>query len=218
MSIGKEGPLAVNAAEDELSDERIAVIPPVLVTENACEPVPPTVTLPRRRVEGLAAITPGSWALVPVPVTATVVGVLLTLLAMLIVPVALPEVFGANVTAMETALPERSCMGKEGPLALKAAAEEVTPESVTVPRLRFVTENDLEALSPICTLPKLKLVGLADVGLEALAAVEPPLAPAASTDPAYPMHPAMKKTTIIRRHENENNPIFLFIRAPENCG
>jgi hypothetical protein len=66
---------------------------------------------------------------------------------------------------METVCPALSFIGNEGPLALKAAVDEATPESVIVSRLLFVTVNDWEVLLPTCMLPKLKVAGVAVTGL-----------------------------------------------------
>jgi hypothetical protein len=183
MSIGKAGPLASNAAEEEVNDERIAVTPPVFVTVKVCEAVLPTATLPKLTLAGLADITPGNCFCVPVPLTAIDVNASFVPLASRIVPFELPAALGAKETLIETVCPARSCIGKFGPPAVNDAPVELRPEIVTAVRPWLVTEKDWEELLPTCTLPKLKVVGVAVSG-EYGFDFDPPLAPAASTDPA----------------------------------
>lgn len=160
MSIGKVGPPTVNIADDELTAERIAVIPPVFVTERVCVAVLPTVTLPKLRFAELTAIIAGCSCCAAVPVTATVAGVLLVLSATAIVPLKLPAVLGAKLTLNEMLCPAAMVAGSVGPLGIKDAVDELMLETTTAVRLPFVTDTVWEELDPSVTLPKLRSAGL----------------------------------------------------------
>ncbi len=159
--IGKFGPLATNAADEELTDERIAVIPPVFVTLKLWLALLPTVALPRLMFAGLADNTPGCCFAVPVALTATVVGALLALLPTVIVALAAPVAVGVNTTVKGTVCPGLMFMGNDGPLATNAADDELTDERIAVIPPVFVTENDPVPVLPTATLPTLRFAGVA---------------------------------------------------------
>ena len=56
--MGTESPLALKPAPDEVNCEMLTVAFPVLVSTTVCEPLLPTVTLPRFTLAGFAEITP----------------------------------------------------------------------------------------------------------------------------------------------------------------
>jgi hypothetical protein len=107
----------------------------------------------------------GPWAddWPPVPLTLMVVGALLALLATVTAPVSAPAAVGAKVMFMVTLCPAARYRGNESPLALKAGAEELTPESVTVAFPVLLKMTDCEPLPPRGTLPRFKVEGLADI-------------------------------------------------------
>lgn len=162
MSIGKTGPAATNVVEDELTPERIAVMPPVFVTEKLCVAVLPTVTLPKLNAVELAAIMPGCCCCVETPLTAMLVGVPLALLVTAIVPVKLPVFRGAKFTLNETLCPAAILVGSVTPVDINEGLEELILESTTAARPPLVTETDCAEFVPTTTLPKLRFTGLTD--------------------------------------------------------
>lgn len=163
MFIGKVGPAATNAPDDELTDDRIAVIPPVLVTLNVWLALLPTAAFPRLMVAGLADSTPGNCFAVPVALTATVVGALLALLPTVIVALAAPVAVGVNTTVKGTVCPGLIFIGKVGPLATNSPDDELTDERIAVIPPVLVTENEPVPMPPTATLPTLKFAGLASI-------------------------------------------------------
>lgn len=111
----------------------------------------------------------------PVPVTATAVGALPALLANVIVPLALPAAVGVNTIFMETLCPAGRIVGNVGPLAVKAAAEELSDDSVTLVPPVFVTENVCEPVLPTFTFPTLTLAALVESFPSVAAAAPVPL-------------------------------------------
>jgi hypothetical protein len=95
---------------DDASPETITAALPEFDTVTFSEALLPTATLPRFRLDGLAAITPAPLPEpepelepeLPVPLTATAVGALLALLKRVTAPLAAPDDFGENPTVMET--------------------------------------------------------------------------------------------------------------------
>jgi hypothetical protein len=100
--VGNVGPLPVKTAAEDVNDDRVTAVPPVFVTEKLWEPVLPTFTFPTLTLAALAESLPDSAVVVPVPLTAIVVGALLALLATVITPLALPVAVGVNVTVKGT--------------------------------------------------------------------------------------------------------------------
>jgi hypothetical protein len=76
-------------------------------------------------------------------------------------PLTLPPEVGENMTVMLTLCPAFSVAGKARPLALNPAPVAVAAEIVTLDPPELVTVSVRDALPPVFTLPKLRLVGAA---------------------------------------------------------
>ena len=78
---------------------------------------------------------------------------------MLMLPVAAPLVVGANTTVNDMLCPAFSVTGTVMPLKLNSLPLAVAAEMVTAvpPEFVRVPESDFDV--PVCTLPKLKVVG-----------------------------------------------------------
>lgn len=84
------------------------------------------------------------------------------LLAMERLPVTLPADFGAKVTLKLVFCPAVKVKGRAGPLTLKPAPVAAATEMVTLVLPVFVTTTGKTLLLLRVTLPKLRLVGLAE--------------------------------------------------------
>jgi hypothetical protein len=84
---------------------------------------------------------------------------LLALLAKVTEPLAAPAAFGVNATLNDTDCPAERFIGKVGPLAVKAAVDEESPERITVALPVLDTLTVCEAVLPMLTLPRFKLAG-----------------------------------------------------------
>jgi hypothetical protein len=115
-----------------------------------CELVLPVATFPKLTLDGLVAIS--AWA--PVPLTGTIVGEPGAVSAIETLPETFPVTAGANCTSNVALAPALSVCGKT-PLTVIPAPVGVTPETVMIPVLEFVTVTFCEALLPTLTLPKL---------------------------------------------------------------
>jgi hypothetical protein len=173
--IGKVGPLAVNAATDDDNEDSVTAVPPVFVTDTLWDEVLPMLTLPIFRAVGFAVIAPAVWAGVPVPLTATAVGALLALLPKTIAPLAFPVAVGANATLTDTLCPAARLIGKVGPLAVNAAADDVNEDSVTAVPPVFVTDTVCDEVLPTLTLPIFRAAGFAVIAPAVWAGVPVPL-------------------------------------------
>jgi len=89
---GADTPVRVKPVPEAVMPEMLAAVVPELVKVNTCVPVLPTRTLPKLKLEGLAARA----ACVPAPVSATVTVGSEAPLVMVILPEALPVPAGAN--------------------------------------------------------------------------------------------------------------------------
>lgn len=128
------------------------------VTVTFCVLLLPTVTLPKLRELGLAARVPAG--LTPLPVRAIELVVVEALLVNATLPVALPEVVGANFTWKVALCPAASVAGSVRPLMVNPVPLTVACEMVTLAVLA-VTVMFCVLLLPTVTLPKLSEVGLA---------------------------------------------------------
>lgn len=86
-------PVWLNPAPATATCEKVSVVFPLFFNVIGWEFVLPVVTVPNATLDGVAAIC----ACIPVPLSAIVAGETGALLVMEILPVALPEVVGANV-------------------------------------------------------------------------------------------------------------------------
>lgn len=102
------------------------------------------------------------------PLTGIETGEVAALLAIEMLPVALPADVGANTT-LNVALPPAAIVVEEDiPLTLKPLPEAEIDETLRLAVPVFITITDSEELLPVVTLPKETLVG--DVEIEGAAA------------------------------------------------
>ena len=96
----------------------------------------------------------------PSPLTVMVAGELLALLATFTLPLAIPAIFGANVTSNVALCPGAIIVPLTAPVVVSPVPLIVIPESVTLelPVFFNVTDNVFEL--PKFSFPKLKLVGV----------------------------------------------------------
>src|ERR1700747_2947113 len=87
---------------------------PDFVSVIACEPLLPTATFPKLKLEGLAV----SCACTPIPAKEMLAGEPDALLAIITLPVALPGVVGANCAVKETLAPALIVCGTLRPVML----------------------------------------------------------------------------------------------------
>jgi hypothetical protein len=132
--------------------------PPELVRVSDSEVLLPVVTLPKLRLAGAAVSWPG---VTPVPESGTFKGELVALEAMAKLPVMLPAAVGENFTLKLTLCPALSVAGRVRPLALNPEPVAVAAEIVTLDPPELVTVSVRDALLPVFTLEKLRLVGAA---------------------------------------------------------
>ncbi len=95
---GTDKPMMLNPVPEALAAEMVTLAVPELLSVKVCVPLPPTSTLPKLKLEGLAVSVPCT----PVPLNAIVAGEFVALLATLKLPVTLPAEAGAKVTLRVT--------------------------------------------------------------------------------------------------------------------
>jgi hypothetical protein len=150
-------PVLLKPAPVTVTAEIVTVAVPPFVRVMVCELFAPIATLPNAAVVGVAA----SSACVPVPLNAIVVGEFGALLAIEMLPLALPAAVGANLALNVVLSPAPSASGVVIPVLLKPAPVTVTAEIVTVAVPPFVRVMVCELFAPIATLPNAALVGVA---------------------------------------------------------
>ena len=96
---GTDKPVMLKPVPEALAAEMVTLAVPELLSVKVCVPLPPTSTLPKLKLEGLAVSVPCT----PVPLNAIVAGEFVALLATLKLPVTLPAEAGAKVTLRVTA-------------------------------------------------------------------------------------------------------------------
>ena len=120
----------------------------------------PTFTLLKFTLVGLI-VSCGCGGAVPTPLNAIVSGEFGKLLAIEMVPLALPAVVGANFAVKEVPCAGISVTGVANPLMLKPVPDTL-PEAITTLAVPvFVKVIAMESLAPVTRLPKLMLGGLA---------------------------------------------------------
>jgi hypothetical protein len=154
---GAEIPVTLKPAPLTVTEEIVTVALPPFVRLTLCELLVPVVTLPKAAVVGVAA----SCGCVPVPLRLIVVGELGALLAIEILPLALPAVVGENCAVNVVLCPAPKVCGVLKPLMLIPAPDVVTPDIATLAEPEFVSVMDCVPLLPTATDPKFTLEGLA---------------------------------------------------------
>ncbi len=150
-------PLMLNPVPETLAADTITLAVPVLFNVTVAEPLLPTATLPKLTLAGLAPSVP----CMPVPLSAIPNGDPGALLAIEMLPLALPVAVGANLAVNVALCPALIVNGVVIPLMLNPVPETLAADTITlaVPVLFNVTVA--EPLLPTATLPKLTLAGLA---------------------------------------------------------
>jgi hypothetical protein len=153
-------PLMLKPVPLALAAEIVSVALPVLFRVMVCAALELTATLPKLTLAGVM-VNCGCDA-VPVPVSAITIREPGALLVMVILPVKLPAVVGANFAVKEVFCPGFRVTGVVNPVMLNPAPDAVAAEIVTLAVPEFVSVTDTEALAPVSTLPKGMLDGLAE--------------------------------------------------------
>ena len=154
---GSESPLMLKPVPLALAAEMVTLDPPEFVSVSDRFALLPTCTLPKARLVGAAVNPP---CVTPVPDKGMASVGLDPLEVMVTLPLADPLAVGAYVTVNDVLWPAFNVTGSESPLMLKPVPLALAAVIVTLepPELVKVPESDFEV--PVCTLPKLKLVGL----------------------------------------------------------
>jgi len=151
-------PLALKPAPVTVTPEMVTVEFPLLVSVTGNPLLPPTFTLPKLRLVGLAPSR--NVAATPVPLRARVRGEPGALLVMETLPLALPAVVGENVALKEVLCPGLRVSGAVMPLMVNPVPDALAAEMVTLAVPEFVNVTVCDPLLPTSTLPKLTLAGL----------------------------------------------------------
>ena len=169
---GRVSPAIANPFPETVAAVNTKSAFPLLAIVTFCELVCPTVMLLKLRAEG--EIVRAGW--VPVPLSETASGESVASLTMENVPVAAPEACGANWTCTVVLCPAGTTDDGLPPTTVNAAPEIDACETFTVAEPVFVTVRLRAPVLPTATLPKLRLVELA----ESVPAPECPVAPLAA--------------------------------------
>jgi hypothetical protein len=153
-------PLALKPVPDTVTPEIVTFEFPLFVTVEVIDPVLPTFTLPKLKVELLSPRT--RVEATPVPLREIVSGEFGALLTSVTDPVTLPAALGPNTALNVALLPAPIVTGAVIPVVLNPAPETATEEIVTVALPPFVSVTVCELLVPVVTLPNAALLGVAD--------------------------------------------------------
>src|SRR5713101_5536700 len=152
-------PLALKPAPVTVTPEMVTLEFPLLVSVTGNPPLPPTFTLPKLRLVGLAPSK--NVAATPVPLRAIVSGEPGALLVMETLPLALPVAEGANCALKVVFCPAASVSGTDKPVMLNPVAEALAAEIVMLAVPELLNVKVCVPLLPTSTFPKLKLEGMA---------------------------------------------------------
>jgi len=149
-------PAVLKPAPEAVTEEIVTVAVPPFVRLMVCELFVPVVTLPNAAVVGVAA----NCGCIPVPLKAIVAGEPGALLAIEILPVALPATVGENIAVNEALLPALIVIGMLAPLMLNPVPEGNAWVTINAAFPGFVSVTVCDAVLPTDTLPKVTLAGL----------------------------------------------------------
>src|SRR5712692_6027104 len=152
-------PLALKPAPVTVTPEMVTLEFPLLVSVTGNPLLPPTFTLPKLRLVGLAPSK--NVATTPVPLKARVRGEPGALLVMETLPLALPAAEGANCALNVVFCPAASVSGTDKPAMLKPVPKALAAEIVTLAVPELLNVMVCVPLLPTSTFPKLKLEGFA---------------------------------------------------------
>ena len=154
-------PMALKPTPATVAPEIVTFAFPLFVTEADCDVLVPSLTLPNARLVGL--VTSDKVGDDPVPVRLIVSGDGVPLVVRLMVPVTAVPDDGVK-TALNVALPPAAIVVEvERPVWLKPAPVTVISENVSVAFPLFLRTMGCELLLPTVTVPKLTLVGFAEI-------------------------------------------------------
>jgi len=118
---GTDKPVMLKPVPEVLAAEIVTLAVPELLNVKVCVPLPPTSTLPKLKLEGLAVSVPCT----PVPLNAIAAGDPGALLLMEMLPEALPVDAGKNCEVKEMLEPALIVCGKVKPVRLNPVPEAV---------------------------------------------------------------------------------------------
>src|SRR5712692_610939 len=153
-------PLALKPAPVTVTPEMVTLEFPLLVSVTGNPLLPPTFTLPKLRLVGLAPSK--NVAATPIPLKAIVSGEPGALLTKETEPVTLPAAVGVNAALNVALAPAAIVCGTLRPVMLKPVPVTVTCEIVALAVPVFFKVIVCEALFPVMTLPKAALDGVAE--------------------------------------------------------
>ena len=153
-------PLALKPAPVTVTPEMVTLEFPLLVSVTGNPLLPPTFTLPKLRLVGLAPSR--NVAATPVPLRAIVRGEPGALLTSDTEPVTLPAAVGVNAALNVALAPAAIVCGTLRPVMLKPVPVTVACEIVALAVPVFFKVIVCEALFPVMTLPKAALDGVAE--------------------------------------------------------
>ncbi len=118
---GMDKPVMLKPVPEALAAEMVTLAVPELLSVKVCVPLPPTSTLPKLKLEGLAVSVPCT----PVPLNATAAGDPGALVLMEMFPEALPVDTGKNCEVNEILEPTLIVCGRVKPVRLNPVPEAV---------------------------------------------------------------------------------------------
>ena len=118
---GTDKPVMLKPVPEALAAEMVTLAVPELLSVKVCVPLPPTSTLPKLKLEGLAVSVPCT----PVPLNATAAGDPGALVLMEMFPEALPVDTGKNCEVNEILEPTLIVCGRVKPVRLNPVPEAV---------------------------------------------------------------------------------------------
>ena len=149
-------PLRVKPDPLTAACEIVTLEPPEFVNVPDSDCVPPTVTVPKAKAVGFDVIAP---AVAPVPDNGMARLGLEAFEVMVTLPLADPDIVGANATVKLVLWPAIKVIGPLIPPSVKPAPLTATCEIVMLDVLELVTVSESDCVLPTVTLPKLKLAG-----------------------------------------------------------
>src|SRR5713226_3734127 len=153
-------PLALKPAPVTVTPEMVTLEFPLLVSVTGNPLLPPTFTLPKLRLVGLAPSK--NVAATPLPLRAMARGEPGALLLMETLPLALPAAAGENVAVNEVLCPGLRVSGAVMPLMVNPVPEALAAEIVTLAVPELLNVMVCVPPLPTSTFPKLKFDGLGD--------------------------------------------------------
>ena len=158
ITVGTMRPAILKPLPETLAREIVTLSFPVLLSLMVCELCSPTATLPKLALGGVADKRPST----PVPLNPMVKLGSEALLVIVMLPVATPVVPGANWASRFVLCPAESFNGVATWLRAKPLPLTLTRETVMLLLPVLLSLRVFELLSPMATLPKLALGGVAD--------------------------------------------------------